>query len=148
MKIRVICSLGLALLAGCSSPQVVWPQDNQTEVNNAQIQLKSNLWLNKMPTIGDMQESNLHGALYLQSSQPLPADLEVQSVSLRQDAEVWLVEADDLELRTHTENQWEVVFAWQFELDPSQTIDVAIMLKNGERVEWLVEKSVVIDTVY
>lgn len=148
MKKLAIVSLTLALLAGCALPQVGWDQDEKVIINDAQIQLTSNLWLNKMPTVGALQEQSLHGALNLESSQPLPADITVESVSLRQGDDVWIIDGDDLEIRTHDENQWEVVFAWQFELDPNKTVDVALQLNHQDSLDWLVEKQVQIDTVY
>ncbi|MGF1910510.1 hypothetical protein L4C38_13770 [Vibrio kasasachensis] len=148
MKRIAFVSLALALLAGCASPQVAWEQDEKIVIDNAQVQLSSNLWLNKMPTIGELQEQNLHGALYLESSQPLPADLAVSSVLLRQGDEVWLIEGSDLEIRTHNENQWEIVFAWQFELDSSKAVDVALQLSLRDKIKWMVENQVLIDTVY
>ncbi|MBA5763931.1 hypothetical protein H2O73_16325 [Vibrio sp. 404] len=148
MKKLAIVSLTLALLAGCASPQVGWDQDEKVIINDAPIQLTSNLWLNKMPTIGELQEQSLHGALNLESSRSLPADITVESVSLRQGDDVWIIDGDDLEIRTHDENQWEVVFAWQFELDPNKTVDVALQLNHQDSLNWLVEKQVLIDTVY
>ncbi|WP_194437637.1 hypothetical protein [Vibrio fluminensis] len=148
MKKFAAVSLTLALLAGCSAPQVGWEQDEHVTINNAQVQLTSNLWLNKMPTIGELQEQNLHGALYLESSSALPADLEIKSITLRQGEETWLIDGDDLELRTHNENQWELVFVWQFELDPTQPVDVAVQTEQQGKQEWMVEKQVKIDTVY
>ncbi|MDA0149734.1 hypothetical protein [Vibrio sp. LaRot3] len=148
MKKFAAISLGIALLAGCSSPQVGWEQDNQIMVAQNSVELKSNLWLNKMPTIGEVQDQTLHGALYLESNAALPAELMVQSIAIRQGGEEWLIDGDLLELRTHSENQWEIAFVWQFSVDPEQPVDVAVMLNNGELEEWLVEKSVVIDQVY
>ncbi|WP_114766155.1 hypothetical protein [Vibrio rhodolitus] len=148
MKKIAAMSLALALLAGCSVPQVGWDQDAVMVVENAEVKLTSNLWLNKMPTIGELQEQNLHGALYLESAKPLPADLDIVSVSLRQGDDVWQLEGDDLEIRTHSEQQWEIVFAWQFELQPNQAVDVAVQLDHQQQRNWLVEKQVVIDTVY
>ncbi|KII77445.1 hypothetical protein [Vibrio renipiscarius] len=148
MKKIAVISLGLALLAGCSTTQVGWEQDNQIVVDKANIQLESNLWLNKMPTIGEMQEQALHGALVLEASDTLPADLDVTSISLRQGDETWLIEGDLLELRSHSENRWEISFVWQFDFDSELPIDVAVMINNGDDVEWLVEKDVNIDTVY
>lgn len=148
MKKFAAISLGIALLTGCSSPQVGWEQDNQIMVAQNSVELKSNLWLNKMPTIGEVQDQTLHGALYLESNAALPAELMVQSIAIRQGGEEWLIDGDLLELRTHSENQWEIAFVWQFSVDPEQPVDVAVMLNNGEHEEWLVEKSVVIDQVY
>ncbi|WP_260260848.1 hypothetical protein [Vibrio intestinalis] len=148
MKKFAAISLGIALLAGCSSPQVGWEQDNQIMVAQNSVELKSNLWLNKMPTIGEVQDQTLHGALYLESNAALPAELMVQSIAIRQGDEEWLIDGDLLELRTHSENHWEIAFVWQFSVDPDQPVDVAVMLNNGEHEEWLVEKSVAIDQVY
>ena len=135
-------------LAGCSTPQVEWQQDNQVEVSAATVTMKSNLWHNKMPTIGETQDKTLHGSIYLESDSQLPATLAVESVTVKQGADTLLVTADDLDLRTHSETQWEVAFVWQLEIDSEQPVDVAVELKDGETVKWLVEKDVKVDTVY
>ncbi|MBB1461937.1 hypothetical protein H5300_01095 [Vibrio sp. SG41-7] len=135
-------------LAGCSAPQVEWQQDNQVEISAATVTMKSNLWHNKMPTIGEAQDKTLHGSIYLESDSQLPATLAVESVTVKQGADTLLVTADDLDLRTHSETQWEVAFVWQLEIDSDKPVDVAIELKDGETVKWLVEKDVKVDTVY
>ena len=138
----------VAALAGCSAPQVEWQQDNQVEVSTTTITMKSNLWLNKMPTIGEAQDKTLHGAIYLESDSQLPASLAVESITVKQGADTLLITADALDLRTHNETQWEVAFVWQLEIDNEQPVDVAVELKDGETVKWLVEKDVKVDTVY
>ncbi|KAB0478754.1 hypothetical protein F7Q91_15895 [Vibrio chagasii] len=135
-------------LAGCAAPQVEWQQDNQVEVSAATVTMKSNLWHNKMPTIGETQDKTLHGAIYLESDSELPATLAVESVTVKQGSDTLLVTADDLDLRTHSETQWEVAFVWQLEIDSEKPVDVAVELKDGETVKWLVEKDVKVDTVY
>ena len=135
-------------LAGCSALQVEWQQDNQVEISAATVTMKSNLWHNKMPTIGEAQDKTLHGSIYLESDSQLPATLAVESVTVKQGADTLLVTADDLDLRTHSETQWEVAFVWQLEIDSDKPVDVAIELKDGETVKWLVEKDVKVDTVY
>lgn len=135
-------------LAGCSAPQVEWQQDNQVEVSATTITMKSNLWLNKMPTIGEAQDNTLHGAIYLESDSQLPATLAIESVTVKQGADTLLITSDDLDLRTHNETKWEVAFAWQLEINSEQPVDVAVELKDGEVVKWLVEKDVKVDTVY
>ena len=135
-------------LAGCAAPQVEWQQDNQVEVSAATVTMKSNLWHNKMPTIGETQDKTLHRAIYLESDSELPATLAVESVTVKQGADTLLVTADDLDLRTHSETQWEVAFVWQLEIDSEKPVDVAVELKDGETVKWLVEKDVKVDTVY
>ncbi|UTT85567.1 hypothetical protein LZI70_04630 [Vibrio pelagius] len=135
-------------LAGCSAPQVEWQQDNQVEVSTTTITMKSNLWLNKMPTIGEAQDNTLHGAIYLESDSQLPATLAIESVTVKQGADTLLITSDDLDLRTHNETKWEVAFTWQLEINSEQPVDVAVELKDGEVVKWLVEKDVKVDTVY
>ncbi|MGB1321610.1 MAG: hypothetical protein ACPG5L_11820 [Vibrio gallaecicus] len=144
-KIALVCALALA---GCSTTQVEWQQDNQIKVAEATVVLKSNLWINKMPSIGEAQDQMLHGAIYLQATSELPAELAVEGLTIKQGAETWLIDGNDLELRTHSETQWEVAFKWQLEVDDTQPVDVAVQLKDGEAVKWLVEHDVKVDTVY
>ncbi|KOO14699.1 DNA polymerase III subunit beta [Vibrio xuii] len=148
MKKVALVSLGVALLAGCATQQVGWEQDNQAVIAESTVTLKSNLWLNKMPTIGEVQDNTLHGALYLESDSTLPAELDVENISIQQGEETWVIDGDLLEMRTHSPNQWEVVFVWQFPVDPNQPVNVALLLNNNDKVEWLVENNVKIDTVY
>lgn len=144
-KIALVCALALA---GCSTTQVEWQQDNQIKVAEATVVLKSNLWINKMPSIGEAQDQMLNGAIYLQATSELPAELAVEGLTIKQGAETWLIDGNDLELRTHSETQWEVAFKWQLEVDDTQPVDVAVQLKDGEAVKWLVEHDVKVDTVY
>ncbi len=148
MKKIALVSLGVALLAGCANEPMVWEQDNQVTVASTTVALKSNLWLNKMPTIGEVQENNLHGALYLESGGELPADLAIDQVTLKQGEETWVLDGDLLELRTHSENQWEVVFVTQLAFDSKRPIDVSLQLNLSDQVEWLVERDVKIDIAY
>lgn len=148
MKKILILSMLVAWLAGCSSPQIGWGQDESITVDGADVQLTSNLWLNKMPTIGELQLQNVHGALYLESTQPLAADMEITSISIRQGEQVWLIEGDAIEVRTHDENQWELVFAQPLAVDNEQPVDVAVQLSHQQQTQWMVEKNVAIDTVY
>ena len=116
MKKFASAALAIALLAGCSSaPQVGWQQGSQVTMNTVNVELKSNLWVNLMPTIGEVQEQNVHGALYLKADNELPANLTVDALIIKQGDSEWEIDGDLLELRTHSENQWEVAFVWQIE---------------------------------
>ncbi|USD40667.1 hypothetical protein J4N42_11515 [Vibrio sp. SCSIO 43135] len=148
MKKLLVTSLAMAALAGCNSTSVNWEQGNQAVVAESNVALKSNLWIDKMPSIGEVRDQNVHGALYLESEQPLPAELVVESVSIKQGKEVWLIDSDSLDLRTHNESQWEVAFTWQLELDSEQPVDIAVQIDTNGVKNWLVEKKVKVDTVY
>ncbi|MCW8332224.1 membrane lipoprotein lipid attachment site-containing protein [Vibrio paucivorans] len=148
MKKLLVTSLAVAALAGCNSTSVNWEQGNQAVVAESNVALKSNLWIDKMPSIGEVRDQNVHGALYLESEQPLPAELVVESVSIKQGEEVWLIDSDSLDLRTHNESQWEVAFTWQLELDSEQPVDIAVQIDTNGVKNWLVEKKVKVDTVY
>ena len=93
-----------------------------------------------MPTLGEVQDQTLHGSLNLESDKLLPATLEVDSISIKQGDDSWTIDGELLELRTHNQSHWEVAFVWQFAVNADQPVDVAVMLKNGDKVEWLVEK--------
>ncbi|MGR5236124.1 hypothetical protein [Vibrio alfacsensis] len=149
MKKFSSAALAIALLAGCSSaPQIAWQEDSQITMNQVNIELKSNLWVNLMPTIGEVQEQNLHGALYLRANTELPANLTVESLIIKQGDSEWQIDGDLLELRTHSENQWEVVFVWQIEANMENPVDIALLLDDAGKQGWLVEKDVKIDKVY
>ncbi len=152
MKKHAIALLTLALLGGCASTEpesmIGWQQDNQVVMASTTIELKSNLWINQMPTIGEVQDQNLHGALYLTSDSQLDAHLTATQLIIRQGEREWLIEGDLLELRSHNEHHWEVAFVWQMELDIEQPVDIAVEVEQNGQVAWLVERKVSIDTVF
>lgn len=145
-KLTLVCLLALA---GCSTTsQVDWQQDSQTQVAQSEVTLSSNLWINKMPQIGEVQEQLLNGSLYLKSDQTLPAALELNQVTLRQGEQVWQLDSEALEVRTHNENSWEIAFQWQLEVATNLPIDVAVEINDQGKVQWLVDKGVTVDTVF
>lgn len=151
MKKIALASLAMALLAGCSSPQIDWQQDNLAVVSNITIGLKSTLWMNQMPAISDKETPAapaLHGTLRLDSSAVLPANLTVDALVIQQGSRSWIVDSDSLELRTYSENQWEVVFERQIEANTDEAVDIALQLSDGEKAQWLIDRGVMIDKVY
>ncbi|CAE6884825.1 lipoprotein [Vibrio alginolyticus] len=141
--------IATALLTGCSAvPEVNWKQDSQITMNQVNIELKSNLWVNLMPTIGEAQEPSLHGSLSLESAQQLPANLTAEALIIRQGDKEWMIGEDSLETRTNSENQWEVAFTLQSELSNEKLVDLAILLDDAGEKRWLVEKHVKINRVY
>ncbi|KJR31943.1 hypothetical protein BOO92_16950 [Vibrio navarrensis] len=149
MKRWALATLSLALLAGCSTqPAISWQQDNQVTVNQSVIELKSTLWVNQMPMVGEQEAQSLHGSLYLSSNGELPANLTVNLLTIKQGEQQWNLSESELEVRTHSENQWEVAFNWQGEFDIEQPVDIALQLENQATILWLVERKVAIDKVY
>ncbi len=149
MKKFVSVVIATALLTGCSTvPEVNWTQDSQIIVNKVNAELKSNLWVNLMPTIGESQELHLHGSLTIESKQQLPANLTIEALIIKQGDKEWMISEDLLETRTHSENQWEVDFSWKNELNIEKTVNLAVLLDDGGKKGWLVEKYVKINKVY
>ncbi len=154
---KILTALALsAALAGCStSPATdskVWMTGNTAMVEQQTVRLESNLWIDMMPKIGEttalVKEQTLHGALNLVTDTQLPADMDVAMVVLKQGDVSWEFEGDDFELRNHSENQWEVAFNWQLEVNITKPVDVAVQLVGGDKQTWVVNKQVNVDTVY
>ncbi len=149
MKKLASLVLATALLTGCSTiPEVNWKQDSQITMNQVTIELKSNLWVNLMPTIGEALEPSLHGSLSLESEQQLPANLTAETLIIRQDDNEWVIAEDSLETRTNSESQWEVAFMLQNKLNIERPVDLAILLDDAGEKRWLVEKHVKVNKVY
>ncbi|CAH0538752.1 hypothetical protein [Vibrio marisflavi] len=149
MKKFLLASLVLVLLAGCSSaPQGIWCQDNQAQVSGDRIVMKSNLWVTNVPATVEGQDQTLHGTLYLDSHKPLPPNLGVVEVSVKQGDKTWVFYGEDLEVQTNYENQWQVAFEWEkVPVNLAKPVDVALQVKNGKRSEWLVEQEVQVNSV-
>ncbi|MDF2153343.1 hypothetical protein [Vibrio sp. CAU 1672] len=149
MKKLALVALSMVLLAGCSANQdVTWQTGSQMTLSQVTVELKSNLWLNLMPTVEEGENKTLHGALYLHGNKELPATLTVDAIMLKQNDQQWLIDTALLDLRTHSENQWEVAFTWPLELDTERPVDIAVLLEDGRQQVWLVEKAVTIDKLY
>ncbi|NVD07436.1 hypothetical protein FCU94_11040 [Vibrio sp. JPW-9-11-11] len=148
MKQLALICLASSLLVGCSCPAIDWQQDQQAQFADTVVTMKSSMWMDMMPSVGVEQETILHGSVLLESEQALDPSTRVDSISLQQSDQEWLVEGDALELRTHSPTQWEVVFEWQVPVDPERPIDVAVQLNDQQQSTWLVNKQVSIDKVY
>ncbi|ELL0572093.1 hypothetical protein Q6U63_001391 [Vibrio fluvialis] len=138
-----------AVLTACSTHAVNWQHSNLAMFSETAIQLKSNLWTDQMPKVGkDVDSQNLNGTLTLETSGQLPADLTVSSVVIKQGEKVWSIDGDEVELRTQSENMWEVVFQSDIEVDLNKPVSVALGLSDSQGEIWLVEHKVTIDKVY
>ncbi|EKO3557038.1 hypothetical protein GCS56_001276 [Vibrio metschnikovii] len=144
------------LLSACAaSPQVNWQASNAALFSQTAIQLKSSLWTDRMPKIALTEEAteldftdNLNGTLVLETSGQLPADLTLFQLVFRQGDEIWSLEGSELELRTPSENNWEVVFNSTLSVDINRPVSVALGIRDSLGETWLVEHQVSIDKVY
>ncbi|MCA2016872.1 hypothetical protein LDJ79_12175 [Vibrio tritonius] len=140
----------VCFLTACSfSPNVNWEQGNLAELAHIDVELKSNLWTDLLPNADkSAQTRNLNGTLTLTTSGELPADLTVKQIVLKQGKDFWVINGDDVELRTQSENVWEVVFQTEIALHLNKTVAVALELLDSDGDVWLVERKVDIDRVY
>ena len=81
-----------------------WKQGNLAALSETDIQLKSNLWTDKMPKVDGTSESQPNGTLMLDTSGELSAELVVEMVVIKQKDNTWIVQGDETELRTLSEN--------------------------------------------
>ncbi len=157
MKRLMTVLMMTAVMMGCSAMTATseterWSNDKVIMLSKQQVNLESNLWIDKMPQVGEtkalVSEQVVFGSLNLSSPGEIPAALDVSKVVIRQAEQVWLLEDSDFELRNHSEQQWEVAFTWQIDVNTTQPVDIAVELLDGTNRVWLSQLSVEIDTVY
>lgn len=153
---KLILALLVLVTAACTSQtatqtvaDINWTQDNLAALSDTAIQLKSNLWTDKMPKIDQAADSQpLNGTLMLDTSGELSAELVVEMVVIKQKDHTWIVQGEETELRTLSENLWEVVFSTEVAVDVDKRVHVALALSDNNGDVWLVERNVAIDKVY
>ncbi len=153
---KLILVLVAVIVVGCSNTQsfdaqeVNWQQDNIAALADTSIQLKSSLWTDQMPAVGESNPSQaLNGTLTLATSAELPADLIVKLIVVKQGKQTWLINGEETELRTQSEDRWEVVFSSELDIDIEKAVDVALDLSDTSSGDvWLIERNVQIDKVY
>ncbi|MBF9001558.1 MULTISPECIES: hypothetical protein [Vibrio] len=148
MKKFVLIALMSALTACAFSPNVNWKQGSLAVLAQIDIQLKSNLWTDQLPKVQGAETQSLNGTLTLETSGELPADLNVNQLVIKQGDQVWTIDGDNVELRTQSEDVWEVVFQSSIEVNVDKPVSVALELSNDGKNAWLVEHNVSIDKVY
>ncbi|MDR9828377.1 hypothetical protein RCJ22_22590 [Vibrio sp. FNV 38] len=148
MKKTLTLLLASATLFGCQSIESNETQSTQQSEYSQSVSLKSALWFNKMPTIGDTPEFNLHGSLALQHKGGFPAEMEVTHVELHQVGEKYLISENQFELRNHNEAQWEVAFALPIQLEEQKPVDVLVYFVDGSKQNYVTEQGVMVEVVY
>ncbi|WP_165312197.1 hypothetical protein [Vibrio ziniensis] len=151
---KLALALFVLMITACTSPssnlsKINWTQGNLAALSDTAVQLKSNLWIDKMPKVdGTTENQSLNGTLMLDTSGELSAELVVQMVVIKQKDNTWIVQGDETELRTLSENLWEVVFTTEIPVDVEKRVHVALELSDKNGDVWLVERNVAIDKVY
>lgn len=153
---KLILALLVLVMTACTSQtstqtaaDINWTQGNLAALSDTAIQLKSNLWTDKMPKIDQAADSQpLNGTLMLDTSGELSAELVVEMVVIKQKDHTWIVQGEETELRTLSENLWEVVFSTEVAVDVEKRVHVALGLSDSNGDVWLVERNVAIDKVY
>ncbi|GEM74196.1 hypothetical protein [Vibrio sagamiensis] len=139
----------ILLLTGCHfSPALNWHQGNQITLNKTRIELDSHLWVNLVPIMEKQKNNYLYGSLYFSADKPLPADVMVEAVIIKQGREEWKIQQDTIELRIHDQHYWEVVFAQKVDADMNRRFEVALLLQKLGKTAWLVERGVKVEKVY
>ncbi len=152
-KIVTAALLGFTLLTGCATvapsvEQAPWGENNTVMIAETKVALSSNLWINAMPSATAKSDHMVNVALYIESKQGLSANLAVTSVTLRQGEQVWVIAEDEFELRTHSDSQWEVALLVEANIDDSLPVDVAVSLGSNDKMFWLIDRNIKVDTVY
>lgn len=150
---KKLALVAVLAVAGCAQHQdsnvVPWEKTTAQEtVAGTTVRMTVNLWLNKMPGIEGEQGHMLHGALYLDGRDDLPAHLDAKALIIKQgDMSQW-VELEAIDVRNHSENRWEVAFSTDMPLDEAEKVDVGLQLTDSEKNYWLTQEAVKVDSVY
>ncbi|QIA64141.1 hypothetical protein GT360_11720 [Vibrio astriarenae] len=148
MKKTMALVMASTALFGCQSMNSQQESSAQEAVYSQSVSLKSALWFNKMPTFGDNPEFNLHGSLVLEQKEGLPAELDIDRITLHQGGDSYLLTADQFELRGYSESQWEIAFALPIELSETQPVDVFVYFEQEGNLSWVSEQGVTVEVVY
>lgn len=146
---RIALALAIAL-SGCAATMNTtdWQGSTFTYIAGEGITLQSNVWLNKMPVVGETG-IKVNAALSLNALTTISSDIEVVQVLFRQGEQEWHLSEEQYEIRPHEENYWEIAASWKGDVDPSQRIDIAVELTDGHgSSEWLVEEQVKVAEVF
>ncbi|WP_261816668.1 hypothetical protein [Vibrio gallicus] len=152
MKLKLLASAlaCTSLLFGCATTSnVPWQNQASVSVEKTNINLTSSLWINKMPTIGEEPTAPLHGSLSLSADREIPANMDVTAIVLRHGSDVVEVSDKDFEVEAGSENQWKVSFKQpEHFANEVDTLDVGVLLDNGQKQVWAVDKNVKVDLVF
>ncbi|MBD1558914.1 hypothetical protein HC752_18425 [Vibrio sp. S9_S30] len=141
-------------VSGCAqqdrdTDQVPWDKSTAQEtIAGATVRMTANLWLNKMPSINGEQRRLLRGALYLEGREDLPADLDASALIIKQGDLVQWVALENIDVRNHSGNRWEVAFYTDMSVNGTDNVDVGLQLTDTENTYWLIQEQVKVGSVY
>lgn len=130
----------------------IWQSPTELEIADVTLNLRSELWLNSMPVIGDdgtRPAEKLHASVKLQSTdmQALPKGIEITQILLEHENKQWLVD-ENLEVRAEGELSLEVVLRGGPEWVPGSEVNIAVIILHGGQEYPLVQYGVVIAEVF
>ncbi|ELR63452.1 hypothetical protein C942_03745 [Photobacterium marinum] len=130
----------------------IWQAPTELTLSGVTVNLRSDLWLNSMPVIGDdgtQPAIKLQASVKLQSTdmKPLPGGIEITQVLLEQGDKQWLVN-ENLEVRGEGELTLEVVMQAGPEWESGSLVNVAIIFNFDGEEHRLVERDVAVSQVF
>ncbi len=151
---KKLALMAVLAVAGCAQQdrdanQVPWEKSTAQEtIAGATVRMTVNLWSNKMPGIDGEQGLLLHGSLYLEGREDLPADLDASALIIKQGDLVQWVALESIDVRNHSGNRWEVAFSTDMPLSDIESVDVGLQLADTENTYWMTQEKVKVDSVY
>jgi len=130
----------------------IWQSPTELMISDVLLNLRSELWLNSMPVIGDdgtKPTDKLHASVKLQSTdmQALPKGIEITQVLLEHEDKQWLVN-ENLEVRAEGELSLEVVLRGGPEWVPGSKVNIAVNIMHGGQEHTLIQQDVVLSQVF
>ncbi|MCW8330106.1 hypothetical protein MD588_14955 [Photobacterium sp. SDRW27] len=130
----------------------IWQSPTELMVSDVLLNLRSELWLNSMPVIGDdgtKPADKLHASVKLQSTdmQALPQGIEITQVLLEHEDKQWLVN-ENLEIRAEGELSLEVILRGGPEWVPGSKVNIAVNILHGGQEHTLVQHDVILSQVF
>ena len=130
----------------------IWQSPTELVVADVTLNLRSELWLNSMPVIGDdgtLPADKLHASVKLQSTdmQALPKGIEIAQVLLEHEDKQWLVN-ENLEVRAEGELSLEIVLRGGPEWAPGSKVNIAVIIMHGGQEHTLVQHGVMLSQVF
>lgn len=152
MKRKALMSalLGAFILIGCASDKGAVPWDvGSVQAGVSSVQLEGQLWINKMPVIGEAPSAPLHGDLVLTSYEMLASDLEVEAIWLRHNEQILRLDDAAFRVEAMGNQQWNISFKQSPHFSGEVgVLDVSVLFSTGGEPSWVVKQDLPVETVF